>query len=90
MEQNERKSVRLGKRLLGLVLAFALLATTVLIGGINAGAASSPLDSMVSVAGPTITFTAPEAAWLNIPDPSTGTSDTIENYAQIKIGRAHV
>ena len=83
MEQNERKSVRLGKRLLGLVLAFALLATTVLIGGINAGAASSPLDSMVSVAGPTITFTAPEAAWLNIPDPSTGTSDTIENYAQI-------
>lgn len=69
------------RRILSIVLAVALAATTITVALVQSSAA--PSNFMTTTPAPTITFTAPEAAWLAMPGATTGTSSTISSYASI-------
>jgi len=73
-----------GKRVLGAVLALAMLATMLVVSQVGTRAVTSTY--MSTTAAPTITFTAPEAAWLAMPGATTGTSNSIQYWASISGG----
>jgi len=75
-----------GKRVLGAVLALAMLATMLVVSQVGTKAVASPKGSLDSSDAPTITFYGPEAIWLKLENTTDFKMNKFDKFASLMDG----